>query len=130
MCAVSNPGDNRALEKELWQHRSFRQFHPHSVGRWPPSDRRPRVRRPAHADEASYLNHLHAVGIGDDEGGDAALVQTGWKVCQQISWGAPASELQSLALQNSAMHNGPKALTPRQADALIDYAIVDLCPRA
>jgi hypothetical protein len=85
---------------------------------------------PAHADEASYLNHVHAVGIGDDEGGDAALVQTGWKVCQQISWGAPASELQSLALQNSAMHNGPKALTPRQADALIDYAIVDLCPRA
>ncbi len=85
---------------------------------------------PAHADEASYLNHLHNVGIGDDEGGDAALVQTGWKVCQQISWGAPASQLQSLALQDSAMHNGPKALTPRQADALIDYAIVDLCPRA
>jgi Protein of unknown function (DUF732) len=85
---------------------------------------------PAHADEASYLNHLHAVGIGDNEGGDAALVQTGWKVCQQISWGAPASELQSLALQRSAQDNGPKALTPRQADALIDYAIVDLCPRA
>ncbi|MBW0012225.1 MAG: DUF732 domain-containing protein [Mycobacterium sp.] len=85
---------------------------------------------PAHADEASYLNHLHAVGIGDNEGGDAALVQTGWKVCQQISWGAPASELQSLALQDSTMHNGPKALTPRQADALIDYAVVDLCPRA
>jgi hypothetical protein len=85
---------------------------------------------PAHADEASYLTHLHNVGIGDDEGGDPALVQTGWKVCQQISWGAPASQLQSLALQDSAMHNGPKALTPRQADALIDYAVVDLCPRA
>ena len=85
---------------------------------------------PAHADEASYLNHLHAVGIGDNEGGDAALVQTGWKICQQISWGAPASELQSLALQKSAQDNGPRALTPRQADALINYAIVDLCPRA
>ena len=85
---------------------------------------------PAHADEASYLTHLHNIGIQDMDGGDAGLVQTGWKVCQQISWGAPASQLQSLALQDSAMHNGPRALTPRQADALIDYAIVDLCPRA
>jgi hypothetical protein len=85
---------------------------------------------PAHADEASYLNHLHAVGIADMDGGDPALVQTGWKVCQQISWGAPASQLQSLALQKSAQDNGPRGLTPRQADALIDYALVDLCPRA
>jgi hypothetical protein len=85
---------------------------------------------PAHADEVSYLNHLRAVGIADMEGGDPALVQTGWKVCQQISWGAPASELQSLALQRSAQDNGPRGLSPRQADALIDYAVVDLCPRA
>jgi hypothetical protein len=85
---------------------------------------------PAHADEASYLNHLYAVGIRDMDGGDAALLQTGWKICQQISWGAPASELQSLALQKSAQDQGPRGLTPRQADALIDYALVDLCPRA
>ena len=85
---------------------------------------------PAHADEASYLNHLHAIGIQEVDGGDAALVQTGWKVCQQIAWGAPPSELQSLALQRSTQNLGPRGLTPRQADALIDYAIVDLCPRA
>jgi hypothetical protein len=85
---------------------------------------------PAHADEASYLTHLHNIGIQDMDGGDAGLVQTGWKVCQQISWGAPASELQSLALQKSAQDQGPRGLTPRQADALIDYALVDLCPRA
>ena len=84
----------------------------------------------AHADEVSYLNHLHAICIQDTDGGDAGLVQTGWKVCQQISWGAPASELQSLALQKSAQDQGPRGLTPRQADALIDYALVDLCPRA
>ena len=85
---------------------------------------------PAHADEASYLGHLHAIGIQDFDGGDPALVATGWKVCQQISWGAPPEQLQSLALQRSAMDLGPKGLSPRQADALIDYAIVDLCPRA
>ncbi len=85
---------------------------------------------PAHADEASYLNHLHAVGIQDLDGGDPALVQTGWKICQQLTWDTPPSQLQSLALQKSAQDLGPRALTPRQADALIDYAIVDLCPRA
>jgi Protein of unknown function (DUF732) len=85
---------------------------------------------PARADEASYLNHLHSIGVQDLDGGDPALVQTGWKICQQISYGAPASQLQSLALQKSAQDLGPKGLTPRQADALIDYAIVDLCPRA
>lgn len=85
---------------------------------------------PARADEASYLTHLHAIGIQDLDGGDPALVQTGWKICQQISWGAPASELQSLALQKSAQDLGPRGMTPRQADALVDYALVDLCPRA
>ncbi|SPM29276.1 DUF732 domain-containing protein [Mycobacterium terramassiliense] len=85
---------------------------------------------PAHADETTYLNRLHAVGIQDLDGGDPALVQTGWKICQQIAWGAPPSQLQSLALQKSTMDLGPRGLTPRQADALIDYAIVDLCPRA
>ncbi len=84
---------------------------------------------PANADEASYLNHLHSIGIQDLGGGDPALVQTGWKICQQIDWGAAPSELQSLALQRSALDLGPRGLTPRQADALIDYAMVDLCPR-
>jgi Protein of unknown function (DUF732) len=85
---------------------------------------------PAHADEASYLNHLHNIGIQDMDGGDATLLQTGWKICNQISWGAPPQELQSLALQRSAQDQGPRGLSPRQADALVDYALVDLCPRA
>lgn len=85
---------------------------------------------PARADEASFLGHLHAIGIQDFEGGDPALVQTGWKICNQIAWGAPPQELQSLALQKSAQDLGPKGMSPRQADALVDYALVDLCPRA
>jgi Protein of unknown function (DUF732) len=85
---------------------------------------------PAHADEASYLTHVHNIGIQDMDGGDPALVQTGWKICREISWGAPLQELQSLALQRSVQDQGPRGLSPRQADALIDYALVDLCPRA
>jgi hypothetical protein len=34
---------------------------------------------PTQADTTSYLNDLHNVGIGDDQGGDAALVQMGQK---------------------------------------------------
>jgi hypothetical protein len=85
---------------------------------------------PARADEASYLKNLHNIGIQDLDGGDAMLVQTGWKLCQQMTWGATPGQLQSLALQQSAMDLGPRGLSPRQADALIDYALVDLCPRA
>jgi hypothetical protein len=85
---------------------------------------------PAHADEASYLKNLHNIGITDLDGGDAALVQTGWKICQQLAWDTPPGQLQSLALQQSTRDLGPRGLTPRQADALIDYALVDLCPRA
>ena len=76
---------------------------------------------PAYADEASYLNNLHNIGNQDMDGGDPALVQTGSKICQQISWDAPPQELQSLALQRSDQDQGPKGL---------DYALVDLCPRA
>jgi len=85
---------------------------------------------PAHADEASYLTHLHNIGIQDLDGGDAMLVQTGWKICNELAAGAPPQQLQSLALQQSTQDLGPRGLTPRQADALIDYALVDLCPRA
>ena len=49
---------------------------------------------------------------------------------EQLTWGAPPQQLQSLALQSSVQDLGPRGLTPRQADALIDYALVDLCPRA
>jgi len=43
---------------------------------------------PAHADEASYLNDLHNSGIRDFNGGDPALLQVGYKLCQQMSYGA------------------------------------------
>jgi hypothetical protein len=80
---------------------------------------------PAHADEASYLTHLHNIGI-QGVPGDAELVQDGRIICQQVRWGAPASEMQSLMLTDSQAHG----ISARQADAIVDYALVDLCPRA
>ena len=76
---------------------------------------------PAHADEASYLTHLHNIGL---DYGDAAMLRDGRVICQQVSWGAPPSEMQSLTLTQN------HGLSPRQADAIVDYALADLCPRA
>jgi hypothetical protein len=79
---------------------------------------------PAHADEASYLTHLHNIGVQGGDGFDAQLLEDGRIICQQVRWGAPPREMQSLMLADS------HGLSPRQADAIVDYALVDLCPRA
>jgi hypothetical protein len=84
---------------------------------------------PAQADAASYLNDLHNAGIKDFAGGDAALLQTGQRLCLQVSYGAPPEQLAALALQRSDTDLGPNGLTPQQANALVNYAIADLCPR-
>ncbi|MGB8390127.1 DUF732 domain-containing protein [Mycobacterium sp.] len=85
---------------------------------------------PAHADEAAYLNDLHNAGIQDLRGGDAALLQTGWKVCTQLGYGASPEQLRDLALQRSDSALGAGGLSVQQADALVNYAQLDLCPSA
>jgi Protein of unknown function (DUF732) len=83
---------------------------------------------PAQADPAAYLNDLHNAGIHDVAGGDQALLQTGWRLCTQLGYGAPPEQLRNLALQTSDTDLGPNGLTVQQADDLINYARVDLCP--
>lgn len=85
---------------------------------------------PAQADAASYLNDLHNAGIREFAGGDAALLQTGQRLCQQLSYGVPPAQLQGLALQTSDTDLGPNGLNPQQADQLVYYAQADLCPSA
>jgi hypothetical protein len=82
---------------------------------------------PARADANSYLNDVRNAGIRDD-GGDAALLQTGQRLCLEMGYGASPGQLQTLAVQRSDARKGTHGLTPEQADALVDYAIVDLCP--
>jgi hypothetical protein len=83
---------------------------------------------PAQADDTSFLNHLHSVGIHDVNGGDQALLVTGWKICTQLSYGATPQQLADLALQRSDTDLGAKGLSPQQAADLIGYAQADLCP--
>ncbi len=85
---------------------------------------------PAQADEAAFLKHLRSDGIYAVSGGDQALLQMGWNVCQQLSWGAPPQQLQALALQRSDSSQGARGINPKQADDIVDYALVDLCPTA
>ncbi|MDT5147258.1 MAG: hypothetical protein QOC58_1903 [Mycobacterium sp.] len=88
------------------------------------------VAGPAQADDVSYLNNLHGIGIQDVGGGDAALLVTGWKICSQLSYGATPQQLADLALQKSDSDLGAKGLSPQQAADLIGYARQELCPTA
>jgi uncharacterized protein DUF732 len=88
------------------------------------------VAGPAKADDVSYLNDLHGMGIHDVGGGDSALLVTGWKICNQLSYGATPQQLADLALQKSDSDLGAKGLSPQQAADLIGYARQDLCPSA
>ncbi|OBF06222.1 hypothetical protein A5730_14690 [Mycobacterium sp. ACS4054] len=85
---------------------------------------------PAQADATTFVNDLHKNGIGAVTGGDQALVQMGLAVCQQLSWGAPPSQLEGLALQRSDSRQGSRGLTPQEADDVVIDAVRDLCPNA
>ena len=83
---------------------------------------------PAQADAASFINDMHKDGVHAVTGGDAALLQAGLNVCQQLSWGAPESQVVGLALQRSDERQGAGGLSPQQANDIVGYAERDLCP--
>jgi len=85
---------------------------------------------PAQADASTFVNDLHKAGIRAVSGGDAALVQMGLSVCQQLSWGAPPSQIEGLAVQRSDSRQGANGITPQQADVVVEAALRDLCPDA
>ncbi len=85
---------------------------------------------PARADDVSYLNDVHNLGMQDVGGGDPALLVTGWKICTQLRYGASPQQLADLALQRSDSDLGAKGLSPQQAADLIAVARQDLCPGA
>src|SRR5271157_2050767 len=83
---------------------------------------------PAQADATTFVNDLHKAGMHAVNGGDPALLQMGWNVCQQLSWGAPPGQLEDLALQRADSSQGNRGITPQQADDIVIYAVRDLCP--
>lgn len=85
---------------------------------------------PARADQTAFLNDLHNARIHAVTGGDAALLQMGADVCQQLSWGASPAQLEALALQRSDSRQGTGGIIPQQAEDIVVYAQRDLCPNA
>ena len=83
---------------------------------------------PAQADAASYLNDTHNVGIQDFDGGDAALLQVGHELCNEMWVGDSPGELAAMALKRSDTVRSADGMTPTQADELVYYAKADLCP--
>jgi hypothetical protein len=83
---------------------------------------------PAQADAASNLKDQHNAGNHDVDGGDAALLQVGRKLCTQVSYGVSPALLKGMALQHSDANLGAGGLTPDQANELVNYAVADLCP--
>ena len=82
---------------------------------------------PAQADASSYLHDLHNVGIHDSNG-DAALLQVGQNLCDEIWDGDPPAELAAMVLKRSDAVRGAGGLTPQQADEFVYYVKADLCP--
>lgn len=80
----------------------------------------------AQADPGSFLNDLHNVGI-HDASGDAALLQIGQQLCDEMWNGASPQQLETIALQRSDSSEGARGLTPQQATDLVHYATTDLC---
>ncbi len=85
---------------------------------------------PAWADEAAYLNDLRNDGIRAQPGGDQVLLQLGRNMCDELSRGTPADQLEDVVLQQSDTEQGSHGLSRKQANDIVSYAMVDLCPDA
>lgn len=83
---------------------------------------------PALADETTYLKDLHNDGIQALSGNDQVLLQLGRNMCDELSRGTPAEQLEDVVLQQSDTEQGARGLSPKQANDIVFYAMVDLCP--
>jgi hypothetical protein len=84
---------------------------------------------PAHADETSFINDLHNIGLVYD-GGEPAMLNMGHKICDALRDGLSPSELASRILYNSDENQGDDAIGSEEADQVVTYAVADLCPGA
>ncbi|WP_197512651.1 DUF732 domain-containing protein [Mycobacterium sp. 852002-10029_SCH5224772] len=84
---------------------------------------------PAQADETAYITDMHNAGIANDYG-DSGLLKTGWQACESISSGLSPGDVKARILYNSDSNEGASGITPDQANDIVNYAMVDLCPSA
>jgi uncharacterized protein DUF732 len=80
---------------------------------------------PARADTASYLSKVHNEGV-NVPGGDLELNEWGWEVCALLARGVAPDKVRDQAVYNSGSH--PQyGMSDEQADAIMNFAITDLC---
>jgi len=84
---------------------------------------------PAYADEATYVNDMHNAGIASADG-DSGLLSTGKQVCDLIHSGTSPADVKAKLVYNSNSSQGSSGITADQANAIVNYAMVDLCPSA
>ena len=74
-------------------------------------------------DNATFLEHVHALGFSGGANGDTALVNAGVKFCAMLDSGVPLSTAQALA-ENVLT---PKGYSVSDVDHFVAYTISDLC---
>lgn len=83
------------------------------------------VTAPAHADTVAYLKHLDDAGITTPRG-EPELKEWGWEVCALFVLGVPPDKVRDQAVYNSGSR--PQyGMTVEQADAIVHFAVTDLC---
>lgn len=80
---------------------------------------------PARADTESYLNELRDAGITNPRG-DIGMEEWGWEVCELFAKGFPPDKVLKQAVYNSSSRP-PFGMTVQQANAVVDFAVADLC---
>lgn len=81
---------------------------------------------PYSAEEIDFLNDIAALGIVNS-GGNLAIVEGGWTVCQVLNQGYSRSWVAQQVYVGS-QSNGDAGIPYSTAQALVFYANADLCP--
>lgn len=80
---------------------------------------------PARADSETYVNNLKALGIQVPRG-DNELKEMGWEVCALFDLGVAPDQVLYQAVYNSRS-KPPYGMTVKQANAIVDNAVSQLC---
>lgn len=80
---------------------------------------------PVRASAEEYVDNVHRLGI-NVPGGDVELLEWGYEACQLLELGKDYEDARAQAIYNSGSR--PRYdMTVAQADAIMHYAMADLC---
>jgi hypothetical protein len=80
---------------------------------------------PVRASAQEYVDNVHGLGI-NVPGGDVELLEWGYEACKLLELGKSYEDARAQAIYNSGS-GPPYDMTVAQADAIMHYAMADLC---